>query len=352
MTLQTTSPVFCPAPLANAEFGHVTATLDAAGEKVAYILYVPQDGTITHVTFRVAALTTAQTLRVSLQTLDASGNPSGTLYGGSTAGTQASPTANTWYRVALGTGATAVGGDRIAIVVEWDATAGNLQIATYFSPAAFGPQMTYIDEYTTGAWVKTRTRLGIFALDYSGTYYPLIAAPITAATEAYTDSTANDERGNRISLPFKARAIGAWMHGQIISTAGSGQIKLYGETTESVSLSYATLAAATDYYTHFVWFANPVTLNANTTYRLTLRATHASEFVGVIVGTATTAATLGAFDWGTSTYYTARGNDGAWTDTNTKVALMGLIFDQLSDDAGGGAGGVKFHPGMLGGMNG
>lgn len=351
MTLQATAPVYVPAPISNGEFSANTATLDAAGEKIAYITYVPEDGTITHVTFRVAGLTTAQTLRVSLQTLDASGNPSGTLYGGSTAGTQASPTANTWYRVALGTGATAVGGDRIAIVVEWDATAGSLAINTYLAPASYGPQMVYMAEYTTGAWVKTRTRLGMFAFDYSGTYYPLIAAPVTGASEAYHDGLANDERGNRFVLPFKARAIGAWFHGQIFSTAGSGQVKLYGETTESVALAYASLAAPADYHTHFVFFANPVSLNANTTYRLALRATHATEYVGILVGTATTNATLGAFDWGANTYYTARGNDGAWTDTNTKVSIMGLILDRLSDDAGG-AGGIKVHPGMLGGMNG
>lgn len=336
MTLQTTAPVYVPAPISNGEFTPSSATLDAAGEKIAYITYVPEDGTITHVTFRVAGLTTAQTLRVSLQTLDASGNPSGTLYGGSTAGTQASPTANTWYRVALGTGATAVGGDRIAIVVEWDATAGNLNVNTYLSPASFGPQPVYIAEFTTGAWVKTRTRLGMFALDYNGTYYPMIASPVVTGSEAYHDGLTNDERGNRFVLPFKARAIGAWFHGQIFSTAGSGDVKLYGETTESVSLAYASLASPSDYHTHYVYFANPVSLNASTTYRLALRATHATEYVGILVGTATDNATLGAFDWGINSYYTARGNDGAWTDTTNKVSIMGLILDQLSDDAGSG----------------
>lgn len=352
MALQTLKGyAYFPPPISNGEFGFNFITLDAAGEKSEAVFPVPHDGSITHVSFRTGTVTTAQTLRVSLQTLDAAGNASGTYYGGSTQGTQAAPAANTWYRVALGTAATGVEGNRVAQVVEWDGTAGSLNIASYLSPAAFAPQNTYIGEFTTGAWVKTRTRMAACAVDYAGTYYPHFTFPATTVgAEAWNDTNNPDERGNRFSLPFKARAVGVWFQGQILA-GGTGTISLYGATTETAALDIATLASASDYHTNYVMFDNPVSLEANTVYRMTLKSTHASNFVGVMVTTVASNALLDAHEGGLNMYYTTQNNGGGFTDTTTKCCVMGLILDQLSDDVGG-AGGIKTHPGMTGGIRG
>src|SRR5688572_25458479 len=81
--------------------------IDASGEKSSFVIQVPKTGSITHVGFRVASVSSSQTLRAGIETLSG-GAPSGSQYGGSAVGTQASPAADTFYEVALATPATAV----------------------------------------------------------------------------------------------------------------------------------------------------------------------------------------------------------------------------------------------------
>ncbi len=104
--------------------------MDASGEKAAFIFKIPKSGTITEIGFRTGAVTTADTLKAGLYTVDTSNNPTATAYGGMVAGTQASPAANTWYAVALGTNCTATAGDVVAVVIEFNSyVAGNLNIS-------------------------------------------------------------------------------------------------------------------------------------------------------------------------------------------------------------------------------
>ena len=64
-------------------------TLDASGEKAASIFRVPKTGNIRTLRFRLGTVTTGQTLKAGLYTVDTSGDPTTTAYGGMAVGTVA-----------------------------------------------------------------------------------------------------------------------------------------------------------------------------------------------------------------------------------------------------------------------
>src|SRR3989337_2191615 len=129
-------------------------TLDAAGEKATTIFPIPADGNITKLGFRTATVTTGDTLKVGLYTVDASGDPTATAYKGMVAGTQAvlATEDNTYFNVTLGTQATSVvKSDKVALVIEYNSyVAGNMVITGLgVSGGAALIGLPYGDLYTT-----------------------------------------------------------------------------------------------------------------------------------------------------------------------------------------------------------
>ena len=193
-----------------------SSIIDAAGEKYEAIFEIPKAGTVSHLCFMTGGVTASQTLRVGLETLDSTGNASGTQYGGSVAGTQVAPAATTYYEVPLGTNATVVKGDKVALVIQFDGTVGNLQIK---SAAGIPTHFPYSGLYTT-SWTKNITLLSMVGIKYNdGTYGQIYCLGMSADFQSVTfnNGSAADERGNRFSLPFPAACTGAW----IIMSAGT-----------------------------------------------------------------------------------------------------------------------------------
>src|SRR3989304_10310004 len=151
--------------------------LDAAGEKAATVFQIPEDGNITTLGFRTATVTTGDTLKVGLYTIDASGDPTATAYKGMVAGTQAilATEDNTYFNVTLGTQATSVVKDDIvALVIEYDSyVAGNMVITGLGSTNTAFVGIPYGDLYTT-LWTKQNS-LFFATIEYTGgVYYPTL----------------------------------------------------------------------------------------------------------------------------------------------------------------------------------
>src|SRR5947209_14117609 len=71
------------------------STMNATGLKVAVaILQIPATGTITAVGYRVGTMTTSDSIDVGIYTVDSSGNPTTTAYGGMTTGNNGSVSFN------------------------------------------------------------------------------------------------------------------------------------------------------------------------------------------------------------------------------------------------------------------
>lgn len=308
--------------------------IGGAGEKSASVFSVPKTGTIDRVIFKAGTVTTAQTLRAGLQTVDATtGFPTGTAYGGMVAGTQAAPATNTLYEVTLGTSATATRGDKIAMVVEFDATAGNLQIATQGCTRDLSTGFPYNCLYTT-AWAKQGDGncVPIVGVRYSdGTYEfvgSFLASVVTSTT--FNSGSAADEIGNKITLNDAVRTNGFWWIG---TASGDFDAVLYdaaNNVVASVSVDKDLQRAnGTASLFNLPWTAAaelPIG-----TYRLVIKPTTTTN-VSLVEYTVLNNAMLDSNPGGSDMVKTTRVDAGAWTDTTTaQVAFLGLLIDQFDN---------------------
>lgn len=314
--------------------------LDATGEKAAFIVQAPKTGNIRKVGFRTGAVTTATDTDVRIETVDlVSGNPSGTLWAANTNVTvaAASITANSWITTgALTADAAVTQGDFLAVVIAPTGTP-NYNIACW----ARGPvAMPYTDHFTT-AWAKQRVAPAV-ALEYSdGSYAPIVGAyPLSSvlALSFHSGSTPN-EKGFKIVPPFTGRLVGVYWVG--LATADY-QIKVYdaaGTTLITHAHDGNVTADGGDSSERIEQFASPQVLQAGQTYRVTWVPTTTSN-IRVAEFNVASAAVMEAMPGGSAAIWTERTGAGAWTDVATRRPVASLLFDQLDDGAGAGAGGT------------
>lgn len=316
------------------------AIVDNTDDRVAFIFCVPKTGNITKVGFRVAAVTTAQTIRVSLCTVDAAtGDPTTTLYGGSAAGTQASPTANTFFEVTLGTQASATLGDVIAVVLQFNTTAGSITISPGLTSilGRAGQAFPYMDVFGT-AWTKGAATgvncIPMCTIGYSDGTYPFNGmtpgATTAPAVVTFNNGSTPDEIGNRFTVPFPCQVSGFWTTADI---DGDVEFVLYDSANAvlaTVLIDKDEEAVATAAYHTYRPFA-PVTLVANAVYRLVAKPTSTTS-LSVYRMTIAAAAMMEQMSGGTTWYETSRTDAGSWTDTPTqRIYGSGLFFDGFHD---------------------
>lgn len=336
MALQTFNNLMVPNP-AVAISPFTSITLNSAGYKAAFIVQVPKSGNISKIGFRVYTLTTSKTLRVGLETVNtATGVPTGNQYGGSAVGIQAAPAQNTYYTVTLGTPATAVAGDVVAIVIQFDSDVGNLLITCINNLSVF----PYCAKYTA-SWAKqTILPVGHLEYDDSSVGDAFILPQNTSLLENFKINSDPDERGLKFKLPFPCRLKGIW-RAPYTYPAGDFDIVVYDSDGSTVLETLCVIANESNVYqdvVNYFLFADPVTLLADTWYRVVLKPS--STNICYVSGfTVTSAYLLDSVSAGQNFHYTSRVDAGAWTDNTLKRLFLGLILDQFDDGAGGGGGG-------------
>jgi hypothetical protein len=320
----------------------VALLIDAAGEKVAFVVTVPKTGTVDKLCFKTGGISSSQALRVSVQTVNtATGEPTGTLYGGSSAGVQASPSANTFYTVALGTGATAVKGDRVAVVIEFDSTIGSVYIDFPDSDTQIG--YPYVMGYTT-SWAKYGYS-PCTALEYSdGSYEPMMCYPCSSLGAIVINTGSSpDEAALKISAPFSTRCVGFWV---FLDGNNPVDIILYDKddnVLQSRSLDQ-DVRSSTSVRLIQDYFVTSQILKPEEVYRLAIKPTTASNIV-IPFFIISTAAIMDSFSGGARVTVSTRENAGAWTDFARQRLFGGLILDATGSK-------MLTHPGMSGGFSG
>ena len=340
----------------NAGVGASAYTLDATGEKAAVIFQIPADGNITNLGFRTSTVTTGDTMKIGLYTVDASGNPTTTAYKGMVAGTQvvADIDDNTYFNVTLGTQATSVvKGDIVALVIEYNSyVAGNMGITTITSTGGSAlAGFPYGDLYLV-SWTKQSTLLAV-TIEYSGgVYYPILGIlPLGSAGVSFVNANVNtatfDEYGIRINIPIPARAVGIWaaLYG---NTNADFEAILYEGTTALKTIAHdgdytASVGTVTPF---FLFFSTAQDLTANTNYYIAIRPTTTTN-LSFYFFTAPSVAAAAQFHGGAGAYRVKRLNQGAWTEETTIIAHMGIILDAFSDGVGGGGGGMPILRGSV-----
>lgn len=312
--------------------------IDASGEKAAGIFRAPKTGTVSKIGFLTGIVTTGATVDVRLETVDlANGDPSGTLFGTDSNGSQviANGDDNTWFTTTLTTGPSVTKGDLLAVVIA-NAGSGDMNIrnCTFDNPRNF----PYTDLFTL-SWSKDDDA-PVFSLEYSdGSYaYSLGVWPISATNSPFFNlSSTPDERGLIFQLPFPFRVTGMWINSDL---DGAVDIVLYDDdgTTvlESVSLD-PDVRQIPDKRTTLVWFDGTQTLSANTNYRLVLKPTTTTN-VALVDFEVDSVVVMESLEGGSNFHFTERTDAGSWTDTVTKRPAIGLICDAFDDGVSVGGG--------------
>lgn len=336
-----------------------TATLDANGEYVAFILQAPKTGTIERVHFHATTVTAdGDGLRVRIETVVVTdGLPSGTLVGGSSEVTIVTTTPNSWNRSGAGLAAAVTKGDIIAVQLMSPAagTTFNGIIRSSFS-GYVGPTLSIgpngLFPYIVNA-VPTAAKAVpggmVVALEYDDGTTPYIEAAIPASSivsTGFNSTSTPDERGNLFQVPVPCRVVGVYHQSLPGGTTQSYDLVIYN----GADVAIATVSRDADIIrqiaggqSEVALFPTPVALSALTNYRLVMKPTVTTSLSQTqqVIDTATGGTRLReAVVGGTTWQLTTRADAGAWTETPDTIACLGLIIDQFDDGAGGGAAAV------------
>jgi len=315
--------------------------MDAAGEMAAGICHIPKTGTLTKIGLSIVACTQADTLKISLQTIDATtGFPTGNLYVANAYGTfMPSPYARFWVPINSGSGVSVTNGDLVAVVFEFDSYVnGNLSIGAAGLYSAIGLPYNLSN---IGGWALTTYQPDIAFQYDDGTLEtgPGLMGSTISASWLYNSGSSPDRYGLRFKFPYACRLAEFmfWM-----DMDGDMDAKLYdsdGTTVlETVSMD-KDIRGLTSAATFLRIFASPHELAADTFYRLVFQAMTGtnSRLQGFQATDDGAVKGLSAFQYGTDFCLTqASGNptvEGDWTQTDTKRPFVCLGLDQI--DLGG-----------------
>lgn len=324
--------------------------LDDSDDRAVAILSAPRTGQITHVGISVYSVTgTPPTYNVAVVTVSGTtGIPTNTAYGGGAPGVLANPVSG-WQWVQLATPSAVTAGDNIGLSVWPTGVPGNPDGSNYITVqhSHFKRIMSYpasgyavSDTYMSGS-----ACLPAFAIRYSdgrGYGWPRLSN----ANVAFNASDSPDEYGIKLTLPFGGRCVGCAFALHNEDSNASWENRLVGDdgsvlATDSIADEDILLAAnSSDTYGVFYRRWAPVVLESGQTVRLTIRATHATATVTPVILSWSHESDKDCFVAGDNVTLTSCTDGGAWTDDYTKVALMALLFDDIT--IGGGSSGPRW----------
>lgn len=341
--------------------GSITSVLlNAASDKCAFVFRVPKTGTLDKAEWYLNAVSNNPDngLRVSFQDVDvATGLPDGTqdqyrdITGALSAATWQVPGLMTSDGTDTGTKRSVTIGDRLAIVIEFVSfvASDSVGIGVLSLPSNFMQTLSaWVGDASTGTYTKATATGPIFALKYDdGTYAipggPMGVLPISGLTStSYNTGSTPDEYAARLSLPIKARAIGAWAR---VDANEAFDLVLYDGTTAQRTISFNSVAdvKSTIPGMHFGYFSSSFDLTAAAAYRIAIKPTTATS-IQVYRFSMNSTAIMATWGGGADWYESSRVDAGAWSDTTTNKVWAGLIIDGF-DVSGGGGGGTRGYMG-------
>lgn len=353
----------CPMvdPLGTSGLG--TRSINASNVKVGFVMRIETSDSFTHSYLRYGTISAVPPeLKVSLQGVNASGFPDGTVKGGG------SPASRTWTPGGsddntgvwhpLDNSWAGTPGDLVSVVVEYSSGtvgASNLvafarSVATSFHNQGDNSFPYYVED-TGAGWAKGGTVPPLcFGLRTASNRYGL---PLLSVASQSNVTTA----GHRFCLKYNMPSSGAIAtytvpkFSCVVTWPSSGSDITFGvwnaagTALQSFTPDRDTNSGnGTSLYNAF--FASPATLSAGTDYYFGVQANGvATGFPYQVVSEADDRL---AFELGTAACG-ATWNGSAWTDQSTWLPAIELHLGEITVASSGG---IKSHPGMNGGFNG
>lgn len=327
-----------PTPMVTGSAGSASLLIDAAGEIASAIFQVAKTGTVSHILWGTVTVTTGDDVDARLETLAGGGDPSGTLAGTNSNGTQtvADTDDNTGFRTALTTALAVTKGDFLVVSIANGAGGGDMQIRAFTREEQTFPYTRLF----TSSWTDPTDLIPAVSLEYNdGSIEHIFSTePIESITNLTVNSgTTPDEIALRFTVPWPCRVRGMWLHSD---TDGNWVAILYN------SASSALLTSNTidrDYrrtnrhnYGEYE-FNSTADLVAGDVYRMAVRPTGGNS-IKVRVETIQSAAIMDAMNGGIALYMSERTDAGSWTDTTTERPRIGILISGFDDAVGGGGG--------------
>lgn len=359
MAITTIPSHFVPSPTYMNALGApvlaATGAINASGDRVAFVVRVPKTGTLDWFEFRTATVSNNPDngLRLSFQDVDMSNGNADGVQDQFFDYNPGSFSSNTWITPSQvltndgtsgGTKRSVTAGQYLACVIDFASfTASDslgFSLVTSNTSVYDGSQDMYHLDGSAGTYTRGGNQ-PIMALKYSdGTYgeFPTLAMGpfLTFNTRTFNSGSTPDERALRFQVPVSMRVKGFWVR---LDPDAAVDVILYDNADNVLgSNSYdPDVRVQTNGAPFFGYFA-PVTLTANTTYRLSVKPTSGSN-ISIYDFDVTANSRLGAVPGGIEWYSSTRTDAGSWSDTTTNRPYMGLLFDGVDVSAGGGSGG-------------
>lgn len=324
-----------------------TATIDATGEKLAFIGRVwNKDGTtksIEKVGFRFGAVTKAggSALTVSLQDVDLTtgpvvqpdGTPDQSV---AIANANAAFLANTFILTgSLSANRSVAFGEMLAVVVEFDG-AGRLGADTVGIIAGLAGAAGSVGHQTTSlltaSWAQQNVLPGILLGFSDGTYGGFDGGFPSSNTSNSTlnSGSGTDEIGLYFTLPYNCKIDAAYMITGYNSSSANADIVLYnaaGAAVATVSQDGNAVGATSTPRPQVVTFPE-VQYTANEAWRLAFKPTTANN-VTLTRQFMPVAAYFQAFPGFSTWQGTSRADAGAWTEDDTVRPIAGIRISAI-----------------------
>lgn len=324
-------------------------TLNQATDAWETIFQAVEDATITALGYRQGTLTgSAPVFKISLQGVDGSGNPDGTILGGgSPASKTFTPTSgnnNTWTWQTLDNSIAVTRGQLLSIVIARDSgTIDGSNNCSFASTAALGVTVGMPYNIQNDNGVRTRQVTSpIFGYKSSTRVYGQPCQ--TAQAVGYNSGSTPDERANLLNIPTTwwstYKIIGVAWYG-VLAAATTVDIVLYdsdGSTVlQSITLDSDYTQSVSNRRFEMLFDESTLsTLNAGTNYYLAVKPAATSHTLAGVTVSAT--ADLDAYVAGASVCQAASRTDaGAWTtDNTTRWAINPIVADITAPSGGSG----------------
>jgi len=304
-------------------------TLNAAGMRVAFITRPPKLGSIRDVFFRLRPVTTPDPILVSLQGVDpATGFPDGVADQSGTVPEDA--LVSNWVMATMSADRVVADlTEPLAVVFELSPYVdGSVRID---ANSGLFVGNSYCAFYDGAAWTKQSRSPVVFFRYSDGSYGKSFDLPHGSHNYATMNSGSTlNERGAVFQVPTSVRTVGAEWLGY--DTDGDIVVTLYSESDQvlaQAALPGALLSGQSATRRHRVVWDSPVTVQANTTYRLTIRPT-TTTVVRYYFADAPSSAAMEQLPAGRSWYGTRRTFGGAWGNEPARRYILGLILDGVA----------------------